>query len=1024
METNTNPLIEYFYSFGISPETVKKPEYYKENNFLKPEFLKAEVLNKFPPVKKPNSEIDPNVIINHCFPNGFKLVESTNTPKDEFFHFCLDNTPSRHTKNKYIYYTCLLFYESLITYYNIQKLMYLDTQNSNMANNISTSNKDDSKQKLKKYKLETKSNTSININKSYLFENFYIPKVICFCSFIPFPNEFKFLLKKIKDYSSGIYGKISIPLEKIIENIVITIPRPIRGRFNLRIKKDHFLLNGEKNDFEIAQCDFNQYNFHSYRYQLIFTFSIDNIVEIYKSLLLEIPLVFFSKYKEKLTNIVHTFLELLSPFRYQFPTVAILPDDNLGIIEHSKTFVLGINNEWIDQENGENFFTKKNILIFNKAIRICDIDNQNLDLYFHKKDEESVVSFEDLGKKNDNLENSTTANNNTDKSINNNIDESSPNTAYTITNENSNNLTGYQLPYHYCEKLKKKLNAFYKEKINYNDYDPKTNKKIGEEIFYYFLVSILQNYNMFLYNTEKEVESINKEIFTKSVYNISIEKLIKIENFLYENRSQERDFFIIFMNTKLFRNFLERKYLNRENDKYLFLHFDETILRKKNKKFFNKKLGIEFLTDKSLQTNSWYVLNKNNNPNNFNKSELSILKEKKKNLIYYYQIFGDKDYKYYLFPILLYDNIFFNNEQYKVINYFTFNNTNLKSCLSESNDVLNLIQNNKIFSLYNTETLVQFKNNPVKNLYPNEIENSIYLLWLKVFCMTFYYCDKNEKYLRFYEMIKIVRSLYYVKDNILSLILATLEKYGDEYMTIQFFEYLKDFTYGDYAYLANKLLNTKRGKGKNNSIKKMPISNTGLILNYYKDNKEQQFSIPLFDDAENPLSKNLKKRTFFKDGYINNNENNGTEEIMRIDNTLSCNYCAKKLDIAKLTISFEQMDKYEKLKCYYCKKMIEPKVRIRLGDNNLTIILNGPYFLYSNICSNLMNNYGNELDLDELREKHFNFLYNCCWYFRIKGISYDMMLKYKQENNNINNNATKKKRKTKFVALEIEKTNE
>ena len=131
METNTNPLIEYFYSIGISPETIKKSEYYKENNFQKPEFLNPEVLNKFPPVKKPNSEIEPNIIISHCFPNGFKLVESTIRPEDEFFHFCLDNTPSRHTKNKYIYYTCLLFYESLITYYNIQKLINLDTKNAN-----------------------------------------------------------------------------------------------------------------------------------------------------------------------------------------------------------------------------------------------------------------------------------------------------------------------------------------------------------------------------------------------------------------------------------------------------------------------------------------------------------------------------------------------------------------------------------------------------------------------------------------------------------------------------------------------------------------------------------------------------------------------------------------------------------------------------------------------------------------------------------------------------------------------------
>ena len=513
METNANPLIEFFYLFGISSETLKNPDHFKENNFLKSEFLKPELLSKFPPIIKPYAEIDPGIIISHCFPKGFKLIESISVPREEIFHFSIDNVPSRHSKNKNIYFTCLIFYESLITYYNIQKILSQDSPESNSSNNLN-------KIKLKKERYEARpSNTSnssgaIAVNKSYLFDNFYIPKVLCFSSFIPFPYEFQIILKKIKEYSLGEVGKISIPIEKIIENVVMTTPRPIRGRFNVKIKKDFFILNGEKSDLDISLRDFNQYDFHSYRYQLIFIFSVENIIEIYKSLLLEIPLLFFSNDKDKLTNIVHTFLELLSPFKYQYPTVSILPEDSLGIIQHAKSFAFGINQEWINAEKGENFFERKNILIINKAIRICDIDKQKLDLYYIKKDPESVITFDELGKINHNFNhNSEGENNNNSNDVNNisinNNDINSNNLSINKMNEYNYHLIGYQLPLHYGEKMKKNLNNFLKEKFGYNEYEPKINKKIGEEIFYYFLVSIFQNYNQFLYNTEKEVESIN-----------------------------------------------------------------------------------------------------------------------------------------------------------------------------------------------------------------------------------------------------------------------------------------------------------------------------------------------------------------------------------------------------------------------------------------------------------------------------------------------------------------------------------
>ena len=119
---------------------------------------------------------------------------------------------------------------------------------------------------------------------------------------------------------------------------------------------------------------------------------------------------------------------------------------------------------------------------------------------------------------------------------------------------------------------------------------------------------------------------------------------------------------------------------------------------------------------------------------------------------------------------------------------------------------------------------MQYKHSPNKCIYKNEIENYIYLLWLRIFCMTFYYCDNKEKNLRFYEMLKVLKSTIYLKDHILSTILVVLEKYGEDYMIIKFFELLSNiFCYTDYAYLVNRFIN--RSKIKSSSLKKFTISN-------------------------------------------------------------------------------------------------------------------------------------------------------------------------------------------------------
>ena len=209
-----NTFIEYFYVFGPHELTMRREDFYITSRFTKPGYLRMQLLSKFPPFEKPISNIDENVIMSHCFPSGFDLFVMKNEndyPKNESFHFSLNNLNSLGYDDKRIYFTCLKFYEPLTTYYEM----------------------------LIRIKKHSKTNSGklkpLSSNLKKLIEKYYIPKVICLSSFVPFPKEEKHLLNKIliyvKGLTEGIQNNLIVPIEKVIEKLVLGIPRPPKGKF-------------------------------------------------------------------------------------------------------------------------------------------------------------------------------------------------------------------------------------------------------------------------------------------------------------------------------------------------------------------------------------------------------------------------------------------------------------------------------------------------------------------------------------------------------------------------------------------------------------------------------------------------------------------------------------------------------------------------------------------------------------------------------------------------------------------------
>ena len=913
IKNKENTLFENFYIFGLDYDLILSDylynvkNYSKENNKIFPV-----ILNKFPSYINNNSYINDNVLIEHIFPNGFKIIEKIEKPKNEFFYF---NLMSLNGKN--IFFSCLLFYESLFQYYNFKKNY---NENKIVEINIEEFNHNFTKNIIKNDKILNKSFDLEKSENIFLKENIlkyiFIPKVICLSSLFPYIFEKKYILKSIFKYS--LKNNIKIPLETIIENF-FKIPLPKNN-----ILYSNQILFGQNNKLFIRKIFLNKNFIPSLpKINIIFEeFKIKNILEILKCIILEIPLLFFSENKYKLSIYINIFLSLIFPLEYIYPNVIILPKINYYLIEIKKCFVFGIN-----QKYNKNFFKDFNLNIYNKYIKIVDLDNSCLTEIFNKN--ENIIKFKNLFNNNLNVNNNS----------NNNFQNNNYNYKYKIN-----------LIEHYTLKLEKKLKNFFdknkkKEKKISNNKNNNNNIEYNYEfieniyeIFLYYFVCILLNYTKFLYNDEKSVLEIIKKIKKNK---FKIDEIFKINEFLNNIKNVDLNFYKCFLQTKIFKNFIKKKYLlNSAEIKIKYLIFDENIIYKKNKNIFYKKIDINFINNKFLSSNKTIEINFDfNNNNNY--------KINKKN---------------FFFPKLN-----FNKKEILI------NNNNEK----EKND-FNILKINKIYSnyisIYSKEKLNNFIFDSKKYFFENEMLNYIYLLWLYFFSLTFYYLDEKEKIFRFFEMLNNLKKLNFFSSKIFNFIFLSLFYFGNEFMLIKFLDYFKTKNYIFYDYLTNKLKTKKKSL-----IKKFSISSTRLNFISYENNVNEEFILNL------PNNENIK---FINKRIFNNNLN----EINFKEN-FYCNKCKKQIKLNETKIN--KKNKY--FFCSFCNNEINSFIIV---NNEIKIEIFNSYYLYK-ICKNLFFFYGLKLDIENF-QKDFNVIfYNLIWYFSLFGLNYDILLKY---NNNYNYN--------------------
>ena len=1082
-----NNLIQNFYIIGVTSEEINS--HYKEIITNSKFSFTPKIITKFPDLNSNYNTIPNEIIIEHCFPLGYKIIkEKINniSEQNNFFFFELENSKYNYI-SKYqtlyskIYFTCFKFNEAL---HDIE----------NKTNN----------NKVPLFKDDKINNNLIEKEN----RNIFFPKVICFASLLPFYTQLSNILQNLYDYliyynnnlnknennNVGLINDLS-PIEKIIEQIVMTIPFPISIRndycifykfnfpiinpeqenikINIKNKKNNNLsLIQKKNNFpcggtnvifpkiDIINTFMN--NIQSIPLSSLFIyFTEEEIIKIYKYMILELPILFFSDNLEILSKIISAFLNLLSPFEYVQPHITILPSKYYGIINIENNFIFGIN------ENYNIDFFKNNNIILDKIIIVINISSLN------KK-----AKIEEIKKIEEQKDSIIIDNYNIFNFTNNDL---------LLPNGSKIDIINIELPIKPKKKLlsriKSYLNEFKKKKINFfGDYELIFNQKI-KYAFYKFSVNLLSGYTDYLqkinlYNINNNSNNSTKakndgfyfgdNIRFKINFNsnninnnetLFIKAVFNMDDFISKFSKDNHIFYKVFCNTKLFYNFIRKSIFHLDeqiilSNKYfniLTFFKQHKELKKQNK--YKEKFSIyeDPFKIKELPISENKINIYIQHDMNFTFEEKKIIFEKKDEaLIKYNQIIKIQDktknnnllIKYNIFPKLFFDNDFFEISYQKLFyrhyletpgnTEFIYLYKKISNLINEYEDQFddlifsknvnensnkNLINFSRMSSISNVGPHNNNSNN--SNMYTNLgvlVDNYIDYNWLILISCSLWYCQSPmEIEIRIVKIFDVLEKIDFIEEQVLFFLYRAIYKYGAKSHFIKMFELNNRFmgysTYNNLLFLYHKLkqenqkeINEKEyNKEKNNSNE----------INIYKNN----FKMRSFCDTNEVHNNiNLNKITEKSDELKISKEKSSSgirKEEIDFYTMQICPKCKAENNIGNIydMIHHRISKKREKL-FYKCKKCeednIEIKIRYKLfikqknkGEN--LIITEGifklipPHIIYQDLKNYLLNLDDNKLDIDNIFSNDKIHLLNNIFYFSDKILPFDFLIPYEEQ---------------------------
>ena len=1061
-----NNLIQNFYIIGYSLEDFFQMQSPKKAIFS--EIFKdpinfeitPKLISKFPNFEKNYNSITNDLIISHCFPKGLKITNNANEAKMTHFEFILDNIPANYNEEERtiyskIYFNCLEFFEPLSQYVKLKKeIIERSGKSKILIENIDK-------------------NETITEETEKKYQNFFVPKVICFATLLPFGEELKEILNNV--YNFYLVNLTSnnnlIPMEKLIEQIIVKIPAPVSSNaetslsFKFNNLKTETNINFEKIKFPVYNLK-EAYikNYQSLSLGECFNyFSVDDILKIFRYMLLEIPLLFFSTDKGALSLFVDNFLSLLNPFEYVLPHISVLPNELYGLINSEPKFIFGINESYTD-----NFFVENNIDL-DKSIVIVNLksDKKNESKIIEKvkkmEDSECLVINEQVKKKDNDRD--------TDESI--------------FINGQNINLLNVEFPSYFKKRTAQSLNQLIstlKKKFNLSDpkqlLEQKFNYKI-QNIFFKFFIYVMSGYSELLLNSKYlgsyiKIKNIDFNLRYKNVDKDFIRELFNLDEFI-NIHYKELQFYSAFCNTKLFMNFFREKiFSNNVLDIVRHEQFDQFIYLKKNKdarkKKENKGLYENFKKnaidrDNIEQTIDIVITNEFS----FLRPEIAeILKDNNqfRVLSQYGQLIQGKTKKtknhelpsinYFVFPKLLFDDSFFNENYETLIVSHSLNMPNgalLDSVKKKS--IVYSDTNTKYRKYMSYEEIIgkaAETNNSCENFEIKYI-SYIYFSWLILLSCSLWYCEPIERNIRINKIFELLNKLEYIEEQVLLFLFINIYRYGDKYQFIKMHKInLKFVGYSNY-FLLNLLYNKLKEKEENdNENENENEEESKNVINEDKKNEneeeEKDDGYPLrkryLIDTNGKLIKTLLPRAAAKYNRRKANESNivshNKEEIV-FSTEQFCKKCGNVINLVPDELLKNKVDSKLENFTYKCEKCegVENEVLIKyhillsnfqkkeaiiVGEGEYK--LSTPYKFYQSIKNYFQKRKNYKLNIENIfNEKELSLPF-IIFYFSAINLSFDFLLPYieSDELNKKGKIENKQTNENEFVPIKINYDND
>ena len=933
-----NNYIDYFLEIGAKPEILKYNYLYDSESIDDiNDNLIPQIICKFPNFDKKNIVVESS-ILNQIFPQGFNAIESSTRPEPYFFCLTLDNQLfSMVYTTKYL--ACFVIYEDIDNY----KKLYDKYQEVDAIFNSAVSDK-----------VKPKTNEEKKSCKKY-----YIPKCLCLVSVHAYIDKFEEILRTIYDlFLDNKYPNLFI--DNIIEKLITETPKVPRGHKRIVIQFPNKEIDISDNKMNELPC---------INTNLLRTFdilSVGNIIEIFKHLMFETKLIFFSKDLYDLTNTILSLLFLLCPFKYQFQIVSILPKDFYNYIETISPYIFGINESFT-----ETFFTDNKINIDDATICVVDIDNDRY-LILPTRENLNPDEFPELPKK-------------LSKKLEMKLNE--------------------------CNFDFKKDKAFIKSICDLKYIIPNKDKIIGNKnltcsikemneryqlCFYKFMISMFIDYPKFL----TKDYSVNKDI------SMSIQDMVDINSYLNNFSSSERPFYNKMFNTQLFIEFIYKRMMPKDcNEKVEVLFFEEKINEKNaSKNLFNKsKLKSQnvllYCKDYDFDNEIQYIDLKAEN--NLSSALNNYIYNKKDTLL------KDFIYKGYLVNI--------NESNKKIIfNYLLF-----PALISEKFFILNAdvyqtpINYDKEMDEINTKIVnksyLKFiqKDKDLKN---TEVENDLYICYLIVWSLVFWYNDVCERELRFLQMLRILEKIEEHDIKTFELLFKALVEYSnDENVIIIYkkFIHLRLNPTWEIFSLVSKIIKKKQNVKKKNQLLLQDTNAKDLNEKFIKENRMEKIE-------------EMRERTLILPSIYDNIFSNDA----LFYTYLKCSKCRSTITIKELcrnlsSLVFEK-DNYNKqrIRCrnktLACNSFYESLIKIRLGKelynkkimssfiyNRIRTSYTGEILFMSpdeikkellNLCLN--DKKETKFDVESFRTNYPDIFWNLILYFQFNDIDITFMLPY------------------------------